>query len=78
MMYGYWPMGGMWFWVFLIFGCGSWFLGFRPRRYWRYRSYRPYRQSGQDDPLDIASARLARGEITFEEDEKIKKAILDS
>ena len=79
MMFGYWPLGGMmWFWVILLFGCGSWFFGFRPRRYWRYRSYRPYRHMRQDDPLDIASARLARGEITFEEYVKLKKALLDS
>jgi uncharacterized membrane protein len=31
-----------------------------------------------DDALDIASARLAKGEITFEEYEKLKKALLDS
>ena len=79
MMYGYWPMGGgMWLWVFLIFGCGSLFFWYRPRHYRRYRSFRPYGHIRQDDPLDIASARLARGEITFEEYEKIKKAILDS
>ena len=76
MMYGYWPMGGMmWFWVFLLFGCGYWVFGFRPRH---FRRYRPYRQMRQDDPLDYAAARLAKGEITFEEYEKIKKAILDS
>lgn len=79
MMFGYWSLGGMmWFWVIMIFGCGSWFFGFRPRRYWRYRSHRPYRHMRQDNPLNIASARLVRGEISFEEYERIKKALLDS
>jgi uncharacterized membrane protein len=31
-----------------------------------------------DDPLDIASTRLAREEITFEEYEKMKKVLIDS
>ena len=79
MMFGYWPLRDMmWFRVFLLFGCGYWFFGFRTRRYWRYRSHRPYSHMRGDDPLDIASARLARGEIYFEEYEKLKKALLDS
>ncbi len=76
MMFGYWLLGGMmWFWVIMIFGCGSWFFWYRPRH---YRAYRPYRHMRQDDPLDIAAARLARGEISFEEYERIKKALIDS
>lgn len=79
MMYGYWPMGGMsWIWMILLFGCGSLFFWYRPRHYRRYRSLRHYGYMRNEDPLDLASARLAKGEITFEEYEKIKKAILDS
>jgi uncharacterized membrane protein len=79
MSLGYWPIGGiMWFWIFLIFGCGSWVFGYRPWRYRRNRSYDSYRQTRHDNPYDIASARLARGEISYAEFEKIKKAILDS
>ncbi|MHA2391242.1 MAG: SHOCT domain-containing protein [Promethearchaeota archaeon] len=60
-----WGTGGMmWTWVFVLFGLGYLFWwGFRPQFYNRYR----------EDPLDIARMRLARGEITPEDFEKIIK-----
>lgn len=74
MMFGYWPMGGMmWGWVLVLFGCGYLFYMYRPR-YHGYTRHRRY--SRIDDPLDIAAARLARGEITIEEYERIRNAIL--
>jgi len=73
MMWPMWGMGSMmWFWVFLILGVGYWFWWYGPRDYPR----RGYRR--QEDSLEIARARLARGEITLEEFEKIKEAILNS
>jgi uncharacterized membrane protein len=71
MMFGYFGMGwGMWFWIVMLFGCGWFFWGGwwpRPRR---YRSYRRY-----EDPFEIARARYARGEITLEEYEAIRKTL---
>ena len=54
--------------VFLLFmGYCMWFFGFRgyvwPRRRYTY------------DPLDIARARYARGEISKEEYEEIKRSL---
>lgn len=69
MMFGYWPMGWMmWVWVLIIGGMCYWgWSWFRPRRH-RYYSYR-------SDPLEIARERLARGEITSQEYEEIKKTL---
>jgi uncharacterized membrane protein len=36
--------------------------------------YRPYRRV-EEDPLEVARMRLAKGEITLEEFERIKKTI---
>jgi uncharacterized membrane protein len=70
MMFGYWPMGWMmWIWVFIIGGLCYWGWGwFKPRRYRRYDSY-------PSDPLEIARERLAKGEITVQEYEEIKKTL---
>ncbi len=55
--------------VFLIFGQGR----FRPP--WQDRGHHEDRQSSED-ALDILKKRYARGEITKEEFEQIKKDIL--
>ena len=71
-MFGYWPMGGMWWVLMLLIGCGFWFWGYRPR-------YSPKRIiNPRETPLELARVRLANGEITIEEFEKIKEAILNS
>ena len=69
LMFGYWPMGWMmWIWVLIFGGFCYWGWGwFRPRRYRRYSSSR--------DPLEIARERLARGEITPQEYEEIKRTL---
>ena len=73
MMWPMWGMGGMmWIWVLLFFGAGYWFWWYRPRGY----SSRRYRS--RETPLEIARARLAKGEITLEEFDEIKKAIQNS
>jgi putative membrane protein len=61
---------GMWIWFLLFIGCGWFFFMWWPRPY-RYRGYRRFR----DDPLEIARMRLARGEITSEEYEEIRRTI---
>jgi putative membrane protein len=72
-MFGPWGMGwGMWIWVFLIFGLGYWFFWYGPRGYQRRR------YESREAPLEVAKVRLAKGEITLEEFEKIKKAIQNS
>ncbi len=69
MMWPMWGMGGMmWFWVFLIIA-GYWFWWYGPRYIQRRRYW------NRLDPLDQARARLARGELSLEEFEEIKKAI---
>jgi len=62
---------GMWFFGFLIFA------GFA---YLMWSSYGPRRQNqtNHSDPLEYAKLRLARGEITVEEFEKIRKTITES
>ena len=64
-----WPTmmgGGMWFWFLIIAGLGYLF----------WASYRPSTHRYiRDDPVEVARTRLARGEITLEEFERIKKAI---
>jgi uncharacterized membrane protein len=63
--------GGMWiFWLFLI-GCGWLLWDYRPRYYHRRRYHR-------EDPVEVARMRLARGEITIEEFEKIKETVLNN
>jgi uncharacterized membrane protein len=47
------------------------FWDYRPRYYSRRRSYR-------EDPLELARIRLAKGEITVEEYEKIKETVLNN
>jgi len=64
-----WPhmmWGGMWFWPLIIAGLAYLFwMSFRPRT----------RRIRHEDPVEVARMRLARGEITPEEFERIKKAI---
>jgi putative membrane protein len=66
-MWDFWGMGwGMWFWPLLFIGIGYLFyINYRPRTYYRER----------ETPLEIAELRLARGEITPEEFEEIKKTL---
>jgi putative membrane protein len=66
-MWNFWGMGwGMWFWLLVLIGLGYLFyINYRPRAYYRAR----------EDPLEVARLRLARGEITSEEFEEIKKTL---
>jgi putative membrane protein len=59
--------GGMFFGlvILIVFGVGLYYA-FLPRR----------RMRREDDAMDIASRRLARGEITVEEYEEIKKRLM--
>jgi uncharacterized membrane protein len=61
--------GGMWIWFILFMGCGMMFFMRWPRMF-RYRLHQRF-----EDPLEVARMRLARGEITPEEFERIKKTI---
>ena len=61
--------GGMWILFLLFMGCGMFFFMWWPRIF-RNRSYRRY----DEDPLEIARMRLAKGEITHEEFEQIRNA----
>jgi uncharacterized membrane protein len=73
MMGPMWGMGSMtWLWVLLILGVGYWFWWYGPRDYPRRR------YDFRDDPLEIARVRLANGEITVEEFDRIKEKILKS
>lgn len=57
-------LGTPWPWIIILFGLGYLFWwGVRPQSIMGYR----------EDPLDIARRRLARGEITPEDFEKIIK-----
>jgi uncharacterized membrane protein len=64
-----WPhmmWGGMWFWPLLLAGLG----------YLVWYSYRPRRRRYiNEDPVEVARMRLARGEITVEEFERIREAV---
>ncbi len=63
-MWEMWGMGtGMWFWIIIIGGV----------LYYFYGSYRPKRMRYTEDPLEVAQMRYARGEITLEEFEEIKR-----
>ena len=65
-MWDFWGMGwGMWFWIILLIGAGFLFY-----QWTRYSSTSP-----KEDPLYVAQLRLARGEITAEEYERIKTII---
>lgn len=57
---------GMWFWPLFLAGLGYivWY-SFRPRGH-RYI---------HEDPVEVARMRLAKGEITVEEFESIRKAV---
>jgi len=71
MMIGWWGMGWMpWLWIFALFGCGWFFYWWRPLPFRRSR----YRKS-KENPLEVAKVRLARGEISLEEFEEIKRAV---
>ncbi|MBL7079589.1 SHOCT domain-containing protein [Candidatus Bathyarchaeota archaeon] len=70
-MWGGMGMGwGMWIWFLLFIGCGWLFFMWWPRSY-RYRPYQRY----EEDPLEVAQMRLAKGEITPEEFERIRSKI---
>ena len=64
-----WPFmmgGGMWFWPLFLAGLG----------YLVWYSYRPRRRRYiRDDPVEVARNRLAKGEITVEEFESIRKVV---
>lgn len=66
-MWDFWGMGwGMWFWMLLLSGISYLFyLSLLPRSPERLRQ----------DPLEIARIRLARGEITLEEYENVKRTL---
>ena len=66
-MWDFWGMGwGMWFWLLILIGVGYLF--------YIYASPRPYHYR-REDPLEIARERLARGEITPEEFERIRETL---
>ena len=63
-MMGFWGLGwGMWFWLLIIGGAAYFF----------FITYRPRRDYYRETPLEIARNRYARGEITSEEFEEIKR-----
>lgn len=66
-MWNFWGMGwGMWFWLLVLIGVGYLFyVSTLPRTSRRKR----------EDPLEVARLRLARGEITPEEFEKIRETL---
>jgi len=59
---------GMWIWFFIFMGCAWLFLNWWSRPY-RYGFYRQY----DENALDVARMRLAKGELSLEEFEEIKK-----
>ena len=66
-MWNFWGMGwGMWFWLLVIVGFGYLFYTTTVPRTHRRR---------REDPLEVARMRLARGEITPEEFEKIRETL---
>jgi uncharacterized membrane protein len=66
-MWNFWGMGwGMWFWLLLFIGVG----------YLIYVSSRPIFSQGRSvDPLKVARLRLAKGEITLEQFERIRDTL---
>lgn len=68
-MWNFWGMGwGMWFWLLILAGAGYLF----------YATTAPRTHGRRQDPLEIARTRLARGEITQEEFERIKETLESS
>ena len=71
-----WMWGGMgmgwmmWAWIPLLLGCGWFFFSWWPSSN-RNRPYQRYEEA----PLEVARMRLAKGEITPEEFEEIRKII---
>lgn len=66
-MWDFWGMGwGMWFWLLLLIGIGYLFY---------ISTLSRTRRERREDPLEIARLRLARGEITQEEFERIKDTL---
>ena len=61
--------GGPWIWFLILAGLGFLF----------WSSYKPggYRRI-REDPVEIARMRLARGEISSEEFERIKKTLCET
>jgi putative membrane protein len=57
---------GTWLWILIIIGVSYFF-------FMSYRTKKP--RIGTEDPIDIARFRLARGEITTQEFEDIKKSL---
>jgi len=55
----------MWFWLLIIVGLVYLF----------YNSLGPRAYRTREDPLEVARSRLARGEITPEEFEEIRKTL---
>jgi putative membrane protein len=62
--------GGMWIW-FLLFIGGGWFFF----RWWARSSRYPRYGRYEENPMEIAQMRLAKGEITHEEFEEIRKTL---
>ena len=62
--------GSMWIWFLLFMGCGMFFFMWWPRLF-QYRLYQRF----EEDPLEVAQMRLAKGEITPEEFNEIRKTI---
>lgn len=68
-MWNFWGMGwGMWFWLLILAGVGYLFYTIMVPRTYRRR----------EEPLEVARIRLARGEITQEEFERIKETLENS
>ncbi len=66
-MWNFWGMGwGMWFWLLVILGLGFLFFSRPFPLTYRYE---------REDPLEVARMRLARGEITTEEFERIRQTL---
>jgi len=66
-MWNFWGMGwGMWFWLLVLIGVGYLFYVSTLPRTSRWK---------REDPLEVARLRLARGEITPEEFEKIRETL---
>ncbi len=69
-MWNFWGMGwGMWFWILIIVGFGYLFYT---------NTFPNIYRNNREDPLNIARMRLARGEITPEEFERIKETLESS
>jgi putative membrane protein len=68
-MWGFWGMGwGMWFWLLILAGVGYLF----------YTTRLPTTYRRREEPIEVARMRLARGEITQEEFENVRKTLENS